>query len=189
MSKDVENSILISRAQVGDPDAVNTLIALYVPVVRSTVIYMLRGDNDCDDVVQDSLIQLLNSINIYSFQSSFKTFVTRIAMNVSIDSIRRRQCRYAYYEAYGQEKSQLYYEEESYLTGDCQCRHSFMQGDLINQALMSLHPNHRVVIGLRYLQGFSTEETAHILGVKAGTVLSRLDRAKKKLQALLNCGD
>ena len=57
--------------------------------------------------------------------------------------------------------------------------------ELVNKALMELEPGFRIVVTLRMLQGYSTKETAEILNLPLGTVLSRLSRAQEQLRNIL----
>jgi len=57
--------------------------------------------------------------------------------------------------------------------------------ELINNALQSLQPKYRSVIVLRMMEGYTTKETAKILNLPIGTVLSRLSRAQDKLKEIL----
>jgi RNA polymerase sigma-70 factor (ECF subfamily) len=57
--------------------------------------------------------------------------------------------------------------------------------ELVDKALKSLDPKFRVVVVMRMLQGYSTKETAEILDLPIGTVLSRLSRAQKQLKDIL----
>ena len=57
--------------------------------------------------------------------------------------------------------------------------------EIVNKALMSLDPGFRIVVTMRLLQGYSTKETAEILEIPEGTVLSRLSRAQEQLRHIL----
>lgn len=58
-------------------------------------------------------------------------------------------------------------------------------GELVNKALMSLDPRFRIIVTMRMIQGYSTKETAEILNLPLGTVLSRLSRAQEQLKEIL----
>ena len=57
--------------------------------------------------------------------------------------------------------------------------------ELVNKALMNLGPKFRVIVAMRMLQGYSTRETAEILDLPLGTVLSRLSRAQEQIKSIL----
>lgn len=57
--------------------------------------------------------------------------------------------------------------------------------EVVSKALLSLEPKFRVIVGMRMLQGYSTKETAEILDLPLGTVLSRLSRAQEQLKEIL----
>jgi RNA polymerase sigma-70 factor (ECF subfamily) len=57
--------------------------------------------------------------------------------------------------------------------------------EVVNKALMSIDPKFRIIVTMRMLQGYSTKETAEILDLPLGTVLSRLSRAQEQLRNIL----
>ena len=57
--------------------------------------------------------------------------------------------------------------------------------EIVNKALLSMDPKFRIIVTMRMLQGYSTKETAEILGLPLGTVLSRLSRAQEQLRVIL----
>jgi len=57
--------------------------------------------------------------------------------------------------------------------------------EIVNKALMAMEPKFRVIVAMRMLQGYSTKETAEILNLPLGTVLSRLSRAQEQLKDIL----
>ena len=57
--------------------------------------------------------------------------------------------------------------------------------ELVNKALLAMDPRFRIIVTMRMLQGYSTKETAEILGLPVGTVLSRLSRAQQQLRSIL----
>ena len=57
---------------------------------------------------------------------------------------------------------------------------------LVQRALQKIGPEHRAVVVLRMLEGYSTKETADLLGIPPGTVMSRLSRAMQKLERILD---
>ncbi len=58
--------------------------------------------------------------------------------------------------------------------------------EIVNKALMDMDPKFRIIVTMRMLQGYSTKETAEILDLPLGTVLSRLSRAQEQLRGILN---
>ena len=57
--------------------------------------------------------------------------------------------------------------------------------ELVNKALLAMDPKFRIILTMRMLQGYSTKETAEILDLPLGTVLSRLSRAQEQLRNIL----
>ena len=57
--------------------------------------------------------------------------------------------------------------------------------ELVNKALLAMDPKFRIILTMRMLQGYSTKETAEILDLPLGTVLSRLSRAQEQIKSIL----
>lgn len=57
--------------------------------------------------------------------------------------------------------------------------------EIVNKALLAMDPKFRIILTMRMLQGYSTKETAEILDLPLGTVLSRLSRAQEQLRSIL----
>jgi RNA polymerase sigma-70 factor (ECF subfamily) len=99
------------------------------------------------------------------------TYLTRIAINLSLNEIKRRKRRFSIFTK----------EEDGWHKGTSD--HSSDLNEMIDYEFGQLDPDFRAVATLRLIEGYSTEETATILGIPLGTVLSRLARAQKKLRS------
>ncbi|NLA47862.1 MAG: RNA polymerase sigma factor [Bacteroidales bacterium] len=67
--------------------------------------------------------------------------------------------------------------------GNCEGKRD--AGEIVNKALKKLDPKFRIVVAMRLLQGYSTRETAEILELPVGTVLSRLSRAQEQMRKII----
>ncbi len=152
---------------------------MHEAAIGRTVTAMLGPGDEVDDVVQDTFIRCYESLHRFRGHAAFGTYLHRIAINRSRDILRRRQrlrARFVSHDDVSLPSAGLTTEEE------------MIQRDrarLVHAAIARLTPDHRAVVTLRLLQGFSTEETANMLGIRYGTVLSRLSRATRRLQDLL----
>ena len=176
---DCSDDRLVERARAGDHEAFRQLVRRYEPVVASTVIGMLGQGADADDVGQETMIRLYRSLDRFAGRSSLKTYLTRIAINASLDALRRRRRFLKRFWSLGGDEPQ----PEPQDSVDVSSRRE------VHRALRQLTPDHRAVVVLRLMQGYSTQETADLLNLPVGTVLSRLDRAKKRLVTLLMVDD
>ena len=179
MTPDCSDDRLVERARAGDHEAFRELVRRYEPVVASTVIGMLGQGADADDVGQETMIRLYRSLNRFAGRSSLKTYLTRIAINASLDALRRRRRFLQRFWSPGGDGPEPVAQDGT----DGSSRRE------VHGALRQLTPDHRAVVVLRLMQGYSTQETADLLNLPVGTVLSRLDRAKKRLATLLMVDD
>lgn len=175
-SEDVK---LVARAKAGDKAAFSQLIRQYEPVVAATVIGMLGQGDDAEDVGQNVFIRFYNAMADFRGDASLSTYLTRIAINLSLNEIKKRKRRNLLFF------SKWDGEKELELSDDNNYEMRYDAKEAVNFALQQLEPRFRSVVVLRMLQGYSTSETADILKLPIGTVLSRLSRAQDKLRILL----
>jgi len=172
---------LLRRIREGDRKAFGTLVDRYEEVVASTVIGMLGRGPDAEDAGQETFIRFYRSIDRFRGESSLKTYLTRIAINQSLKAISRRRRwieRFFSRDASGEEMD---LEDP----GAMQVFEGRERDELVQSALHRLSPEHRAVVVLRVLEGYDTNETAKMLGIRPGTVMSRLSRALARMQAEL----
>jgi RNA polymerase sigma-70 factor (ECF subfamily) len=174
---EVPDAALLERARRGDDGAFRALVVRYEPVVAATVIGMLGRGADADDVGQETFVRLHRSLDRFRGEASLKTYLVRIAMNLSLNALRarRRAARRFVRDADAPELAVAPAEPG----GEAELRAA------VRAAVGRLGPKHRPVVVLRMLEGMSTRETAQALGVPEGTVLSRLSRALRELRTHL----
>lgn len=168
---------LIKNTQSGDDQAFKELVKRYEQRVAATVIGMLGDCPEADDVGQETFIRFYNNILQFRGDSSVGTYLTRIAMNLSLNEIKRRKRRSLFFQRQS--------ENDGNLSDYTDANSDFENKELMQRALQKLDSNFRSVLVLRLIDGYSTTETAQILKLPIGTVLSRLARAQKKLKKLL----
>jgi len=171
---------LMDRAQKGDHQAFRELIQRYQSSVIHTVTGMLGSSPEVDDVVQQVFIRFYTSLERFRGDCSCRTFLTRIAINASLDTLRRRKRMFSRF---------ISHDDEAYSVSDPMVHDRqfdrFDQAQMIHSAMNSLKPHQRAVVVLRLVDGYSTAETAQILGIAEGTVLSRLSRGTRHLRKIL----
>jgi len=170
---------LIHASRQGDEQAFKELIKRHEPRVASTVIGMLGNCPEAEDVGQETFIRFYNSLKSFRGDASVGTYLTRIAINLSLNEFKRRKRR-----------SLLFLHKQDEAIFDIPDENSETQFDenkeMVQHAIQKLEPKFRSVIVLRLIDGYSTAETAKILKLPIGTVLSRLARAQKKLKEILS---
>src|SRR5882757_5099556 len=86
-----DDLVLVARSQTSDTSAFNELVTRYRTRAFSMIYNMVRNEQDAWDLAQDGFLKAWKSIARFRGQSSFYTWLYRIMMNVTIDSLRRKQ--------------------------------------------------------------------------------------------------
>ena len=178
---DAPDSDLIEQTRSGNTDAFRVLVRRYEAVVAATVIGMLGRCPEAQDVGQQVFIRFFRSINDFRGDASLKTYLTRIAINLSLNELKRRRRSVERFSALDE---QLDEPATADWNDDAEIEKS-EKVRLVNAAIDRLDDPFKSVVVLRMIHGYSVKETAELLDVPSGTVLSRLARAQKKLAAIL----
>ena len=171
------DEILIKAAQEGDYRAFHELVKKYESRVASTVFGMLGRCPEADDVGQETFIRFYKSLRHFRGDSSVATYLTRIAINLSLNELKRRKRHALFFSAESYETQSAAHDGDNPVSYDTK--------EAIQHALHLLDPKFRAVVVLRLMDGYSTEETAQTLKIPVGTVLSRLARAQMKMKSIL----
>jgi len=171
---------LVEMARTGDKAAFSALVVRHERIVAATVIGMLGAGDDAEDIGQNVFIRFYKALSDFRGDAALTTYLTRIAINLSLNEIKRRQRRNLFFYRPISEENDFNLKDTINLAEANDTK------EIVNKALQTLEPKFRSVVTLRLLQGYSTEETAKILQLPLGTVLSRLSRAQEKLKIVLN---
>lgn len=177
----MNDSDLISATLMGDHKAFQTLIERYEPRVAATVIGMLGRCPEADDVGQETFIRFFKSLAGFKAAAGVGTYITRIAINLSLNELKRRKRR-TIFSIFQNDDASSPFDD---MPDPAATSEYDDTKDLVQRALQMLDPKFRSVLVLRLLDGYSTNETAQILQLPIGTVLSRLARAQQKLKDIL----
>ena len=172
---------LLTLARCGDRDAFKQLVERYESLVAATVVGMLGRGPEAEDVAQSVFIRFYKAIDQFRGEATLATYLTRIAMNLSLNEIKRQKRWNGRFVRSSEESVRV----TELSTSDEPLHRSREVKKLIDSALDRLDPKFRSVVVLRMIQGYSTAETASLLNIPTGTVLSRLSRAQTKLKTLL----
>jgi RNA polymerase sigma-70 factor (ECF subfamily) len=181
MSDALDDAELLARARKGDERAFAALVERYEGAVAATVIGMLGRGDDADDVGQETFIRFHRALDRFRGESSLKTYLVHIAMNLSINALRGRKRSLLRFVSRDDTQMDLP-EPRTGPDGEVDVAELH---ELVRNAVARLGEKQRAVVVLRLFHEYSTRETADILGLPEGTVLSRLSRAMKELQTLL----
>ena len=161
---------LVALSREGDMLAFKELVLRHEGKVAGVVKSMLRATPEADDVGQEVFIRFYKALHKFKGESAVGTYLIRIAINLSLNEIKRRKRSNAFFAA----------EEEGMRKASPEV--DVDMKEVVNREIQRLDWDYQSVITLRMIEGYSTQETAEILGVPLGTVLSRLSRAQKKLR-------
>lgn len=168
---------LIESIRNGNQYAFTEVVNRYKTTINKTISGMIGKCDEVDDIGQEVFIRFFNSINKFRGESALSTYLTRIAINLSLNEIKRRKLRnFLSIENLLSSGEDIVDEPKSSYNDD---------KEIINNAIQKLSAKYRAVLVLRLIDSYSTEETAQILNLPAGTVLSRLARAQMKLKEYL----
>jgi len=174
-----EDSELISASIAGDKLAFSEIMERYRKMVARTVKGMLGDSVFAEDIGQEVFIKLYNSLSDFRGEAKLSTYIQKIAINLTLNEIKRRKRFFSMFSQKGNN------EMHEYEIADFDSEGKRDATELVNKALMGLDPKFRIIVAMRMLQGYSTKETAEILGLPLGTVLSRLSRAQEQLKQIL----
>ena len=169
---------LVQLAHGGDERAFRELVERYEPAVAGVVVGMLGPGDDADDVGQETFIRFYRAMGSFRGEASLKTYLRRIAMNLSLNALKRRR-RFAFRFLSRDSAREPLPEPPVVIDGEVERGQTQAR---VRAAIDRLGPKHRPVVVLRMMDGCSTRETAEILGLPEGTVLSRLSRAMRELE-------
>jgi len=177
ISQTATDAALIDGTLHGNERAFRILVERYQPQIVRTVTGMLGPSEDVDDTVQEVFIRFHASLSSFRRQASVKTFLTRIAINRSLDVLRSRRRRFFVpWETENVPERESEDPDPETLAIRSDERHR------LRTAINNLSARHRAVVVLRLIDGLSTSEAAEVLEVPYGTVLSRLKRALTNLK-------
>ncbi len=168
---------LIQRIRSGDKNVFKEVVRQHESLVASVIKNMLGHSPVAEDLGQETFIRFYVALDRFRGESSIGTYLTRIAINLCLNEIRRNKKR-----------KTISLQEHEDLYDETKTRHhdGFGNKDLLHYALQQVKPKFRAVVVLRLINGYSIQETAKILRISEGTVRSRLTRARKKLVQLLS---
>lgn len=180
---------LVKKSLQGDTMAFEELVALYQNKIYALAYRYMGNEDDAYDMTQEAFIKAYRSLRSFKGDSSFGTWIYRVATNVCLDELRRRKRRVftlsldeplATREGDEVEKefadtsptADILYEQKEF-------------SQYIQNLLDQMKPEHKSAIVLRDLMELSYEEISEVLNCSIGTVKSRISRAREVLRKKL----
>lgn len=186
----MQEEALIRRAQRQDADAFEQLLLAHQKSVYNLCFRMLGNEQDALDLSQETFLRVWKSIGQYQFDAAFSTWLYRITTNLCIDFLRRKKRRQEQPLVLTDDEG----EQQELSVPDPQPlpEEQLLQKDrrqAVAQAMQTLPPDYRAILELRVVRQLSYEQIGDILSLPAGTVKSRLSRARMALKNLLKAGN
>jgi len=177
-----EEARIIAQIRGGKTEFFEALVYAHQRKVYSLCLRMTGNPEDAEDLAQEAFVRAYQNIAGFKGESGFGSWLYRLAKNICIDFLRREKRR---------EKGSLTYLDEAGNAVDMEVpderftpESAFAQQQIaesISQGLDTLTPEHRDILILREIHGKSYDEIAEALALTAGTVKSRISRARMML--------
>lgn len=177
--RQADDEMLVKSSLAGDKLAFSEIVRRYRRPVAKVIKGMISDTVYVEDLGQEVFVKLYNSLGEFRGEAKLSTYIQKIAVNLTLNEIKRRKRFSSTFMTDGNDE--LY--EYDYPDIDAEGRREAKE--LVSKALRQLDPKYRIVVIMRMLQGYSTKETAEILDIPLGTVLSRLSRAQEQLREIL----
>lgn len=185
-----DDRLLVSQARQGDFEAFDALVTKYQRRVFNVAWRIVRREHDAEEVVQQTFLSVMEHLADFREESSFYTWLTRIATNHALALLRKRNVRQTLPlgedrsdDGYGDVPHPQYVAEWRETPDEIASRRETRE--LLDRALDELDEKYRLVFILRDVEGLSTAEAAEALGITTSNVKVRLLRARLMLRERL----
>ncbi|MGQ0646649.1 MAG: RNA polymerase sigma factor [Gemmatimonadaceae bacterium] len=189
--RNLPDADLVTLAQDGREPAYRELIRRYERPIFSLIFRMVRDREIAEDLAQDTFIKVLNHIDRYRPEFKLSSWLFKIANNVAIDHLRKRQIDTVSMD--GSPHASSAAEVEATQMEIAAQQETALEeleakeiGSAIERAIESLRPEYRACIMLRHVEGRSYEEIAATLDLPLGTVKTYIHRARHQLREALD---
>ena len=180
---------LIASLRSGAPEAYEYAVREFGPRIFGVVRRMLANEQDAQDAVQDAFLAAFRSIDRFTGNAQFSTWLHRIAVNAALMKLRALRTRPAISieELLPRFLDDGHHADwpEPWNDGGTPAERAETQA-IVREGIEQLPDSYRTVIQLRDMEGLSTEETSRILGDSVNAVKIRLHRARQALRTILD---
>ena len=187
MEDQIAERELLERCRRGDAAAFETLVSAYEQKVLNLAYRMMGNRQDAEDMTQDIFLKVYRSVGNFKENSSFSTWLYRVATNVCLDALRKR--KKSQNDVSIQQRGDDDSDYELSIPNDAPSPFEMAQRKeamaALETALKSLSPDQRMAVTLRDIDGLSYEEIARITRSSLGTTKSRINRARLALRKIL----
>ena len=191
MSNDMEGEMealpddqLVAHARIGDVDAFTELARRHQKKIYQTVLWMTKNQQDADDLCQEAFLHAYKHLNSFKQRSSFYTWIYRIAVNLTLNFLKKKMKE--------KKKSAMpveeCYQEDGGSTHTFSPEKSSLRKELrikLKQAIDSLPDPYKMSFVLVVFQGMSHSQASEVMGCSESTISWRMFKARKMLQSKL----
>lgn len=183
---EIDEKKVIKRAAKGDADAFEQLVLTYQTPIYNLCLRMIGNPEDAADLTQEAFIKAWKNLGGFQFESAFSTWLYRLASNTCLDHLRsvkrRPQVSLTAEDSDGETQTMDFPDpapspEAAVIVKEEQ--------ELLARAMDALDEQQRQILTLRAVNELSYAEIAELLGIKEGTVKSRLARTRDALRKIL----
>jgi RNA polymerase sigma-70 factor, ECF subfamily len=186
MTRHSDDRELILACRAGKSEAFGLLITRYQGRLFPTVLRLVGSVEDAEDVLQDAFVRAYEKLDQFQGDSSFYTWIYRIAVNLALSGHRKRRVRSLLRAIHHRIDDGGGHPVDASLESDPSYALERAEREkLVQDALNHLGAEHRAVVVLKDFDGRRYEEISSILNVPIGTVRSRLHRARWELRERL----
>jgi RNA polymerase sigma-70 factor (ECF subfamily) len=183
--------LLVQAAQRGEQEAFAKLFDMYYKTIYYIVFRMVKNEEDAEDLTIESFTRAFDHIQYYVPTNAFVTWLSKIAVNRTIDFLRKKKITNSTYSI--DEPHPQADDENATLSGTIEAEdidpEEKVINDEVNQLLYhfieQLPSDYSEIMKLRYFGQFSYKEIAEKLNLPLGTVKARLHRGKELLRSLI----
>jgi RNA polymerase sigma-70 factor (ECF subfamily) len=190
-NRSLDDANLVRQCQRGEREAMSFLIVKYQDRVYGTILKICQNRDDAAELTQDTFVKVLENITTFRKESSFYTWLFRVAVNLTLNYCQRRfklspVSLDAENERLEKDKAKLAAVLADPKGPDPAAAAQQKElAQLVVNAIGQLSQDFRVVLVLRDIEQMSYAEIAEVLQIEIGTVKSRLSRARTLLRELL----
>ena len=174
--RELNDDDLVKRSRDGEKKAFSELVLRHQTVVYRSCYRILGNREDAKDASQEAFVRAYRRLDTFRGQSAFKTWMLRVAINVSLNERSRREVPRADF-ASAESVPALEAPDDELMRSEA--------AGQVHEALQLVRPNHRAAIVLRDLEGLTYKEAAESLGIAEGTAKSWVHRGRERLKELL----
>ena len=178
-----ETSAIARGLRRRDPDLLDRLIEQYQHRLLRYLVYLSGNRELAEDLFQETWIRVLERGHQYDGKHDFSTWLYAVARNLTIDYLRKKSPVSLDGLTEDEDQAPLEPADTRPLAWEVVAQHE--QAERISAALISIPPEYRETVVLRFQEGLALEEIATVTGAKLGTVKSRLYRGLNMLMSRL----